>query len=385
MEFIPFSGVRKIFEEVTRREGAGEKIIHLEIGRPDFDTPAHIKEAAKRALDEGKVHYSSNYGIPELRQAIAEKLKQENDLSFDPSEIIVTVGTTESISMTMMALLSPGDEVLVPDPCWVTYFYAARMAGAIPISVLQREEDNFNPRIEDYRSRITPKTRMIIINTPNNPTGAVCQASVLEELAQLAREKDLFVLSDEIYEKIIYDGEHHVSIGSLPGMRKRTITVNGFSKIYSMTGWRLGYAAADKELISAMIRIHQYTTACATTFAQWGGITALRGPQGEAERMVREFDRRRNLVYEALKEMPGIHVIKPRGAFYIFPNIKSFGKTSEEMARYLLEEAHIAVVPGTTLGECASDFIRISYANSYENLKLAMEKMRAALERLIHR
>jgi len=385
MDLIPFSGIRKIFEEVTRREGAGEKIIHLEIGRPDFDTPAHIKEAAKKALDEGKVHYSSNYGIPELRQAIAEKLKQENDLSFDPAEIIVNCGTTESISMTMMALLSPGDEVLVPDPCWVTYFYAARMAGAIPISVPQREENNFNPRIEDYRSRITPRTRMIIINTPNNPTGAVCQVSVLEELAKLAREKDLFVLSDEIYERIIYDGERHKSIGSFPGMKKRTITVNGFSKIYSMTGWRIGYAAADKELISAMIRIHQYTTSCATTFAQWGGVTALRGPQGEAERMVREFDRRRNLVYEALKEMPGIHVIKPKGAFYIFPNIKNFGKTSEEMAQYLLEEAQIAVVPGTTLGECSSDFIRISYANSYENLKMAMEKMRAALEKLIHR
>jgi len=384
MGSIPFSGIRKVFEEVTRREQRGEKIIHLEIGRPDFDTPAHVKEAAKGALDEGKVHYSSNYGIPELREAIVQKLKQENGLSFDPTEIIITVGTTESIFMTMMAFLNPGDEVLVPDPCWVNYYYGPRMVGAIPVSVPLREENDFNPCVDDYRSRITPRTRMMIINTPNNPTGSVCPESVLEGLAQLAQEKDLFVLSDEIYEKIIYDGEHHISIGSLPGMRKRTITVNGFSKIYSMTGWRLGYAAADKEWISAMIRIHQYTTSCATTFVQWGGITALRGSQIEAEGMVREFDRRRNLVYGALKEMPGIHVVKPKGAFYIFPNIKAFGKTPEAMTQYLLEEAHISVVPGTTLGEFGKDFIRISYANSYENLKIAMEQMKRALARIIH-
>ncbi len=383
MDVIPFSGIRKVFEEVIGREKRGEKIIHLEIGRPDFDTPVHIKESAKKALDEGKVHYSSNYGIPELREAIAQKLKQENGLSFDPTEIIITVGTTESIFMSMMALLNPGDEVLVPDPCWVTYFYGARLAGAVPISVPIREENDFNPCADDYRSRITPRTRMIILNTPNNPTGSVCPESVLGELAQLAQEKDLFVLSDEIYEKIIYDGERHISIGSLPGMRKRTITVNGFSKIYSMTGWRLGYAAADKEWISAMIRIHQYTTSCATTFVQWGGITALRGSQIEAEGMVREFDRRRNLVYGALKEMPGIHVVKPKGAFYIFPNIKVFGKTPEEMTQYLLEEARISVVPGTTLGEFGKDFIRISYANSYQNLRMAMEKMERALRKIL--
>jgi aspartate/methionine/tyrosine aminotransferase len=383
MESIPFSGIRRVFEEANRRQAAGEGIVHLEIGRPDFDTPAHIKEAAKRALDEGKVHYSSNYGVPELREVIAQKLEQDNGLSYDPAtEIIVTVGTNEAVFITMLALLNPGDEVLIPDPCWLHYFYCTQMAGAVPISVPIREENDFNPDIEEFQRRITPKTRMIIINTPNNPTGAIYTGEVLKELAQLARERDLLVLSDEIYEKMVYTGNRHFSIGGFPGMRERTITVNGFSKIYAMTGWRLGYAAANQELTRAMIRIHQYTTVCATSFAQWGAVEALNGPQGEAEMMVKEFDRRRKLVYAALKEMPGVEVVEPKGAFYIFPNIKSLGKSAEELTWYLLDEAKVAVVPGTTLGRFGADYIRISYANSYQNLEIAMDRMRAALQKI---
>jgi aspartate/methionine/tyrosine aminotransferase len=383
MDSIPFSGIRSVFEEVSRREKEGEDIIGLHIGRPDFDTPAHIKEAAKKALDQGKVHYSSNYGIPELREAIAEKLERDNGLSLDPAtEIIVTVGTNEAVFIAMMGLLNPGDEVLIPDPCWLHYFYCAQMAGATPISIPLREENGFNPTIDDVRSRITGKTRMVIVNTPNNPTGSVWTAEFLEELAQVARENDLFVLSDEIYEKMAYEGSRHISIGSLPGMRERTITANGFSKIYSMTGWRLGYAAADRNIVSALIRIHQYTTVCATSFAQWGAVEALRGPQTQADMMVMEFDRRRNRVYGALKNMPGIGVVKPLGAFYIFPNIKELGKTAEELARYLLEEARIAVVPGTVLGKFGNDFIRISYANSYENLEIAMTRMEEAIGKM---
>lgn len=383
MESIPFSGIRKVFEEVNRRTAAGEDIIHLEIGRPDFDTPAHIKETAKKALDEGKVHYTSNYGFPELREAIAQKLGKDNGLSYDPAtEIIVTVGTNEAVFMAMMAFLNPGDEVLIPDPCWLHYFYCAQMAGAVPISVPVREENEFNPQIDEFRSRITPKTRMIVINTPNNPTGAVYSLEALEELAQLARETELFVLSDEIYEKMVYEGTRHFSMGGFPGMRERTITVNGFSKIYAMTGWRLGYAAADHELIKAMIRIHQYTTVCATSFAQWGAIGALEGPQSEAEMMVKEFDRRRKLVFTALQEMPGIEVVEPKGAFYIFPNIKALGKSAEGLSSFLLDEAKIAVVPGTVLGEFGTDYIRISYANSYENLEIAMDRMGAALKKI---
>ena len=385
MTAIPFSGIRKVFEEVNRKEKAGENIIRLEIGRPDFDTPNHIKEAGKLALDQGRVHYSSNYGIIELREAIAEKLKRDNGLSVDPdSEVIVTVGANEAVFISMMALLDPGDEVLIPDPCWLHYFYCARMAGAIPVSVPMRMENRFNPNIEDFRSRLTPRTRMIVINTPNNPTGAVYSERVLKDFAELAIVNDLFVFSDEIYEKMVYNGERHYSTATFPGMRERTITINGFSKIYAMTGWRLGYAVADKELISALIRIHQYTTVCATSFAQWGAIEALKGPQTEAERMVKEFDRRRMLVYDALQEMQGIHVVEPKGAFYIFPNIRELGKTPEELTRYLLEEAKIAVIPGTTLGEFGVDFIRISYANSYENLEIAMERMHVALKKISH-
>ncbi len=383
MKSIPFSGIRAVFEEVLRREKMGEKIIHLNIGEPDFDTPRHIKEAAKKALDEGKTHYSSNYGIPELREAIAQKLRQENGLSYNPAtEIIVTVGGNEAVLITMMGLLNPGDEVLIPDPCWLNYFYCAQMAGAVPISVPAKEGYKFIPHIDDFRSRLTPRTRMIIINTPNNPTGAAYTAEALEELAQLAREKDLFVLSDEIYEKMVYDGTRHVSIGSFPGMKERTITVSGFSKNYSMTGWRLGFVATDREMISALVRIHQYATICATSFAQWGAVAALRGPQTEMNRMIEELDRRRTLVYTALQEMPGVSVVKPLGAFYIFPNIKETGKTPMELTQYLIEEAKIAVVPGTVFGEFGNEFIRISYANSYENLETAMERMKGALEKI---
>ncbi len=383
MTSIPFSGIRGIFEEVARREKMGEKIIHLNIGEPDFDTPKHIKEAAKKALDEEKVHYSSNYGIPELREALARKLKQDNGLSYDPAkEIIVTVGGNEAVLMTMLGLLNPGDEVLIPDPCWLNYFYCVQMAGAVPISVPAREEHQFVPRIADFRSRLTPRTRMVVINTPNNPTGAVYTGEALEELSHLAREKDLFVLSDEIYEKMVYDGTRHISIGTFPGMKERTITVNGFSKNYSMTGWRLGYVGADPQVISALVRIHQYATICATSFAQWGAVAALNGPQTEVARMMEEFDRRRNLVYSALREMRKIHVVKPLGAFYIFPNIKETGKTPMEMTQYLLDKAKVAVVPGSVFGDFGESFLRISYANSFKNLEAAMEKMKEALQKI---
>ena len=380
MAAIPFSGIRKVFEEIIRREQAGEKIIHLNIGRPDFDTPEHIKAAAKKALDESRVHYSSNYGIPELRQALADKFRRDNHLSYDPAdEIIVTVGANEAVLITMLGLLNPGDEVLIPDPCWLSYFYCVRMAGAVPVSVPAREDHDFIPQIDDFRSRLTARTRMLVVNTPNNPTGAVYSANTLEQYAGLARERDLLVLSDEIYEKMVYDGRTHVSIGALPGMKERTITVSGFSKNYSMTGWRLGVAAASREVISALVRIHQYATICATSFAQWGGVAALTGPQEEIVRMMAEFDRRRMLVTQSLQDMPGVRVGRPAGAFYIFPGIKETGKSSRELTEFLLEEAHIAVVPGHVFGDFGEGYLRISYANSYENLKQAMEQMKAAL------
>jgi aspartate/methionine/tyrosine aminotransferase len=282
----------------------------------------------------------------------------------------------------MMGLLNPGDEVLMPDPIWLHYFYCARMAGAVPVSVPLREEHGFVPQADDFRARLTPKTRMLLVNSPHNPTGAVASAEALAALAQLAQEHDLFVLSDEIYDAMVYDGQRHVSIGSFANMKARTVIINGFSKKYSMTGWRLGWVAAEQALVSAMIRIHQYTTVCATTFAQWGAYAAVTGPQDEVHAMVAEFDRRRLLVYNALQAMPGIRVSRPHGAFYIFPSITDTGKSAEALTRYLLDEAKIALVPGSVFGEYGGGHLRISYANTYDNLAMAMHNMRRALERL---
>lgn len=375
MENIPFTPIRKIFEAASKKEAAGEDIIHLELGRPDFDTPEHIKTAAAKALTEGKVHYTSNYGIPELRMAIARKFKTDNGLDYDPAdEIIVTVGVTEGILMCMMTLLNPGEEVLIPSPAFPCYARCAFMAGGTPVDVPLPEENNFSPTVELFDSRITDKTRLIVINTPNNPTGTIFGQNVLQDIAQLAIEKDLIVISDEIYEKHIYNDQKHFSIAALPGMKERTITLNGFSKSHSMTGWRLGYMGASRELVSLLIRIRQYATVCPTSFAQWGAVAALEGSPKCVTEMVAEFDRRRKMVVARLQKMPGISFVKPLGAFYVFVNISQLGRTATEMAYSLLDEARIALVPWGT------DHIRISYANSFENLSIAMDRLEASLK-----
>jgi aspartate/methionine/tyrosine aminotransferase len=374
MKSIPFTPIRKIFEEAARREAAGETIIHLELGRPDFDTPAHIKAAAIKALEEGKVHYSSNYGIPELRAAIADKFKRDNNLDYDPAaEVIVTIGATEAIFMTMMALLNPGDEALIPMPAFPAYTRCVYMAGAVPVPVPAKEANDFTPSVQDLRSQITSRTRLLVLNTPNNPTGAVYSAPVLEQMAALAVEKDLIVLSDEIYEKNIYDGHRHYSIAAYPGMKARTITVNGFSKAYSMTGWRLGYLASSPEMIAALIRIKQNATVCAATFSQWGAVAALNGPQDSVADMGAEFDRRRRMVLDRLATMPAISFSRPQGAFYILINTIQVGKPPQQIAAELLEKAKIAVVPW------GDEHIRISYANSYQNLSKAMDALEQVL------
>ncbi|WP_029913650.1 pyridoxal phosphate-dependent aminotransferase [Pelobacter seleniigenes] len=382
MAEIRFSGIRKILEQVNLLEKQGRHIIRLEIGRPDFDTPQHIKDAAIQALNNGQVHYSSNYGISQLSEAICNKLETENRVTYAPQEVIVTAGANEAVFIAMMALLNPGDEVLIPDPCWVAYHPCATMAGATPVSVPLHFAKGFVPQVEDIAAQITPKTRMLVINTPQNPTGVVYGPETLQKLAQLAVEHNLYVLSDEIYERIIYDGARHVSIATFPGMRERTVIINGMSKIFSMTGWRLGYAAADRPLTDAMIRIHQNTMACATSFAQWGGVAALNGPQQPAEEMVAEFKRRRNFLYQALQEMPGVRPVHPSGAFYLFVNIEELGRSSEEVAMHLLEKAGVAVVPGSSFGRFGEGCLRISYANSYENLEIAVDRMSRALREL---
>lgn len=377
MDRIPFSGIRKVFEEVNRREEAGQHIINLGIGRPDFDTPSNIKEAAKKALDDGHVHYASNYGNDDLREAIAFKFNRDNGLIFDPKEeIMVTVGANEAVFLTMMAFINPGDEVLVPDPFWPHYFPCIELAGGIPVSVPIREKNDFNPTKQDLYSLCSENTKMIIVNTPQNPTGAVFSKETLEGIGEVALQKNLMVMSDEIYENLIYGNQKHISIGTLPGMRERTVTVNGFSKSYAMTGWRLGYVGVDKSLMSPMVRAHQYSTVCVSTFSQYGATEALNGPQDNLRKMIHEFDRRRKLVVASLKEMKHVTFSEPKGAFYVMVNVAATGKETQLVADELLDVG-VAVVPWDRLGKYTQGFIRLSYANSYENLESAMERMSA--------
>jgi aminotransferase len=376
MDLVPFSGIRKVFERAKALEREGRPVIFLETGRPDFDTPPHIKEAAKRALDAGDVHYTSNYGTSQLRAAIAEKLRRENGLLYDPEgEIIVTVGAGEAILLVSLALLNPGDEVVYCEPTWVNYAAAARIAGATPVPVPLRESNGYQIDLEDVRRLISPRTRLLVVVSPNNPTGTVQSPEILRGLADLAIRRNLLVISDEIYERIVYDGQTHLSLASCPGMRERTITINGFSKAYSMTGWRLGYAAAPQPLIQSMNRVHQYNVACASAFAQAGAVAALTGPQACVTEMVAAFKRRRDLVVSAINGMGKLSCLKPGGAFYVWANIQGMDISAEEFSMRLLESAYVSLVPGTVFGESGQGYVRLSYANAYERLEEAMRRL----------
>jgi aminotransferase len=376
MDLVPFSGIRKVFERGKALEREGRPVIFLETGRPDFDTPVHIKEAAKRALDAGEVHYTSNYGTPALRAAIAEKLARDNGLRYDPEqELLVTVGAAEAIHAAFLALVGPGDEVLYAEPSWVNYAAAARLTGAVPVPVSLRESNNYQIDPDEAQRAITPRTRLLVIASPHNPTGAVQSPETLRRLAELAVRNDLVVLSDEIYEKIIYDGLAHVSLASLPGMWERTITINGFSKAYSMTGWRLGYAAAPRPIIQAMNRVHQYTVACACSFAQAGAVAALTGPQDCVSAMVREFQRRRELVVPGINAIRGLSCLRPGGAFYAWVSVEGTGMRSEDFSLKLLETVYVSCVPGSVFGSAGEGYVRFSYANSFERLTEALERL----------
>ena len=383
MDVVPFSGIRKIMEKGVQLEKQGVKVIHLEIGRPDFDTPVNIKEAAKRCLDEGKVFYTSNYGIPELRKAITEKLAKENGVSYDPDkEVIVTVGLSEAIFDVLTSLLDEGDEILVPDPVWLNYIHVPRMVGAVPVTYNLLEKNNYQLDIEEIERKITSKTKMIAIITPNNPTGGVLSRDVLEKLAAIAIKHNLIVLSDEIYEKIIYDGNKHYSIASFPGMKERTVTLNGFSKAYSMTGWRLGYMAAPAAIIDPSVRMHQYVTTCALSFGQYAAIEALKNSDNSVSGMVTEYQRRRDYVVQAINAIDRLSCKKPGGAFYVFVNVKELNRTAEEVAEYLLQDAGVTLVPGTSFGDNGAGYLRLSYANSYENLVEACERIKRSIQKL---
>ncbi len=382
MERMAPSGIRRVNEKALAMERAGETVIHFEIGRPDFDTPEYIKKAAIEALRSGDVFYTSNFGKMELRQAIAEKLKRENGLDYKAEEILVTAGLSEAVFAVLAAILEEGDELLVPDPVWINYRNVPAFLNAVPVSYELKEENGYQLDLEEIRSKVTAKTRAIVLVTPNNPTGGVLCREVLQKLADLAVEKDLLVISDEVYERLIYDGTEHVSIASLPGMKVRTFTLNGLSKTYSMTGWRLGYVAAPQEYIPALNKFHQHNTTCAVSFGQTAAIAALREEGDEVKAMVEEYQRRRDYAVQAVNAIDGLSCLSPKGAFYIFINCRALGISSADLSDYLLENAKIALVPGSVFGPGGEGYLRMSFANSYENIVEGCARLKDAVETL---
>lgn len=382
MESLPFSEIRAVMEKATKMQQAGENVIHLEIGRPDFDTPEKIKEAAYESLKAGHVFYTSNYGIPALRKEIAKWETEHHGVQYDADEVLVTVGVGEATYASMAAFLEDGDEVLVPNPVWLNYIHVPSSLGAVPVTYNLKEENNYQIDMEELASKITDRTKMIVIVNPSNPTGGVLSRETLEKLSQLAIKNDLLVVADEIYSQLVYDDTKHVSIASLPGMKERTITLGGFSKAYSMTGWRLGYMCAPRGIIAACVRVHQYTITCASSFVQEAAVTALRDCADDVEAMRQEYQRRKDYAVKAFNEIDGISCNDPQGAFYIFVNVKSLGMSSMEVAEYFLEEAKVAMVPGSAFGSEGEGYLRLSYACSYEDLQEAIRRIKDAVEKL---
>ena len=364
----------------------GVDVISFSVGEPDFDTPEHIKEAAIRALRDGKTKYTPADGIPELKEAIIEKLGKDNNISYTMDEVIVSCGAKHSLYNIAQAILSPADEVIIPAPYWVSYPAQVLLNDATPVVVETKEEDNFMILPEQLEGAITERTKALILNYPSNPTGLTYTEDTLRGIAEIAIKHDIYIISDEVYEKLLYDGNKHISIASLSEeVKARTIVVNGVSKSHSMTGWRIGYAAGPKDIIAAMKRIQSHSTSNPTSIAQWAALEALRGPQDFLQTMLREFDRRRRFLVEGLNSIEGVSCLMPQGAFYAFPNIKGvLGKkginNSMELAMYLLEEAMAALVPGSAFG--SEGYIRMSYATSMENLQKGLDRIRAALEKL---
>lgn len=381
MDQIPFSPIRKIFGEVEKLRSQGKEIISLGIGEPDFDTPTHICEAMIEATRNGATHYTPNKGIVELREAIVEKLKLENSIEYDIEEIVCTVGVAEAVYVALSSFLEPGDEVLVPDPSWLNYSHVPRLNGAEPVLYPLVAENDFQIKVDELEKLVTEKTKILIVLDPSNPTGGVLRKEVLEEVAQFAIKHDLLVISDEIYEKLIYDDNVHYSIAALPGMRERTIVLNGFAKAYAMTGWRLGYIAAPAELLPPMAKYHAYIVSNATSMVQYGGIAALKGTQEPVKEMVEEFSRRRDFMVKAINDINGLSCPNPGGAFYLFVDVSKTGMNGEEFTEFILHEAGVAVVPGTAFGERATHEVRVSYATSMENLEKAVARMKVAIEK----
>lgn len=377
VEELKPSGIRKFFDIVSEMKDA----ISLGVGEPDFDTPWHIRDEGIFALEKGKTFYTSNAGLKELREEICNYLKRRQGIEYNPlKEVLVTVGGSEAIDIGLRALINPGEEVIIPQPSYVSYEPCAVLAGAKPVIINLKAENEFRLTVEELKSAITDKTKVLILPFPNNPTGAIMERKDLEEISRIIIENDIYVMSDEIYAELTYKGEH-TSIASLEGMKERTILINGFSKAYAMTGWRLGYACAPESIIKQMTKIHQFAIMCAPTTSQYAAVEALKNGDEDVKTMRQAYNQRRRFLMNAFREM-GLDCFEPYGAFYVFPCIKEFGMTSEEFAMRFLEEEKVAVVPGTAFGESGEGFLRISYAYSLENLKVAMDRFKSFVEKL---
>lgn len=374
---IPSSGIRKFFDIVSEMKDA----ISLGVGEPDFDTPWHIREEGIYSLEKGRTFYTSNAGLRELKVEICNYLCRRFEVTYDPDhEVMVTVGGSEAIDIALRAMLNPGDEVLIPQPSYVSYVPCTILANGVPVTIDLEAKDQFKLTKEKLLEKITEKTKVLVLPFPNNPTGAVMTAEELKDIVEVVIEKDLFVISDEIYAELTYGGEH-TTIAAFPGMKDRTVLINGFSKSYAMTGWRLGYAAAPRVILEQMLKIHQFAIMCAPTTSQYAAVAALRDGDKDVETMRESYDQRRRYLMHAFEEM-GLECFEPHGAFYTFPSIKRFGMTSDEFATRLLREEKVAVVPGTAFGDCGEGYLRISYAYSLKNLKEALGRMDRFIKRL---
>ncbi|MCQ2517212.1 MAG: aminotransferase class I/II-fold pyridoxal phosphate-dependent enzyme [Lachnospiraceae bacterium] len=371
------SGIRKFFDIVSEMEDA----ISLGVGEPDFDTPWHIRDEGIYSLEKGKTFYTSNAGLKELKIEISNYIERRQNIRYDfNKEVLVTVGGSEAIDVALRCMLNPGEEVIIPEPCYVSYVPCTKMADGVPVIINLKNENRFRLTPEELEAAITDKTKVLILAFPNNPTGAIMEKEDLEKIAEIVIKHDIFVISDEIYSELTY-GSEHISIAALPGMKERTIMINGFSKAYAMTGWRLGYACGPEEIISQMVKLHQFAIMCAPTTSQYAAVEALKNGDSDVEEMREAYNQRRRYLIHAFEEM-GLPCFEPGGAFYVFPCIKEFGMTSEEFAIRFLEEEKVAVVPGTAFGDCGEGFLRISYAYSLDNLKVAIGRLSDFVKRL---
>lgn len=380
---MPLSGTVEVTERVREMRRKGIDVIHFGSGDPDFDTPAHIREALEKAVQDGFTHYVESKGILELREAISEKLFKENGVKANPgNEIIVTPGGKHAVFCTILTLVNPGDEVLIFDPSWVSYEPMVKMVGAVPVKISLRQENDFLIEKGEVEQKISPKSKIILVNSPNNPTGRVFKEKELKAVAEVAQKYRLYVISDEVYEKIIFDGNKNISIGSFPGMQDLTITINGFSKAYAMTGWRLGYLAGPQNIVREILKVHQHSATCAPSFVQKAGVVALRGPQELVHKMAAEYQTRRDILLEGFSRIPGLTYTNPEGTFYIFPNISSTQYSSTEFARLLLEEAQVAVTPGVGFGKSFDSHVRIAYTMGEDKIREALKRMQQLMYKI---